>query len=236
MRRRVMGGLIGWIIGALPLVGINVATALGYYFDNPLLASALALLAGLLLGGSLAALVGGRSPSGSERDMSSAGVSGGIAAVLYAITIMSLVLAAPSLGLIPPLSSDQILRIAIAVLFCAALLLGVSLLTGLLLGAHRGPDTDPAPVPPAPQRYQRSPSGAYSPGRTQRNPESPAQLDNGTIYTTPKDPAELDENSGVRRYQPSYTVRPSGPNRHNGPSGPNRSSGPHQSRRDPYNR
>src|SRR5215469_14849788 len=98
MGRRGIGGVAGWIIGALPLIAVNIATYLGFYIDNPVLVGATALLAGLILGGIASGFIGGRPTRWVSGGAIGAGISGSISALLYAVTIIALVIFAPSLS------------------------------------------------------------------------------------------------------------------------------------------
>ena len=217
MRRRVMGGIAGWIIGALPLVGINVATYLGYYFENPVLIGAVALVAGLMLGGVAAGMLGGRS----SQPVAGAGVAGGIAALLYAISIISLIVIAPNLGLLQPLTTIQLIHIVIAVIFCAVLLLGVSLLTGLLIGRGRDSETGPQPIPPyqntlskprLPSRMYNNSQGSPPPTepgqRVERRRSGPNSSGNSARYPGYTQTDGFGENYDGRGHQPTYPGRP----------------------------
>ncbi|MGO8948950.1 MAG: hypothetical protein ACLQUY_15135, partial [Ktedonobacterales bacterium] len=230
MLRHIMGGIAGWIIGALPLIAVNFATYLGYYFDNPILIGAVALLAGLLLGGIASGYIGGgRETADAVGGAAGAGISGSIAALLYAVTIITLVVIAPRLGVIEPLTTSQLLHIVIAVLFCAALLLGVSILTGRLVGRsqdEQNEEDNSTPVlgsppyqsqltkPRLPNRMYndlRAPSQPAESTPRGQQPSRPASDSRAGGYPGYGNLTEFDENYDGRRYQPSHPGRPAGP-------------------------
>jgi hypothetical protein len=135
----VRGGIAGWLVGALPLVGVNVAGFLGLFsFQDTLVAGGIALLGGILLGGIAAGSIAGRARA--------ALASGGIAALLFVFTIVALEVVTAVTDVAPPLVAagenvqDAIRAVAVLV-FAAALLLAVSLVTGTIRNA---PDRDGA--------------------------------------------------------------------------------------------
>jgi hypothetical protein len=211
MRRRVIGGIAGWIIGALPLISVNIATYVGFYIENPVLIGATALLAGLILGGIASGWIGGRPSRLVSGGALGAGISGGISALLFAVTIIALVIFAPSLGGLPALPVDQLVHVIIAVLFCAALLLGISMLTGVFAG--RGLDDyeeDQAlPARPAPRStvpYQNQLSVPRQPNRMYNDPKIPSQPMRGEGRRS--QPTTAGRSESYRGYPPG---RPSGP-------------------------
>src|SRR5579885_1989899 len=60
MGRRVIGGLVGWLIGVLPLVGVNLVNYFGFYPGDPVVVGMLALFGGLIVGAVISGLIGGR--------------------------------------------------------------------------------------------------------------------------------------------------------------------------------
>jgi hypothetical protein len=202
MRRRVIGGIAGWIIGALPLIAVNIATYMGFYTDNPILIGATALLAGLILGGITSGFIGGRPQARASGGAIGAGISGGISAVLYALSIIALVILAPSLGSLPPsFTADQVVHIIIAVLFCAALLLGISMLAGVFAGrgqAEEEEETLSMPVSRTSPYYHNQPSKPSPPNRMYNNPQTPSW------------PSEVSTRWDEGRSQPNPTSRSEG--------------------------
>jgi hypothetical protein len=202
MQRRILGGIAGWLIGVLPLIGVNAADFLGVYI-NPILA----LVVSLLLGSAVAGYLGGR--SGSAGGTAGAGVAGGISAALYAVTLVVLLLLAQSLGILGSILSGQLFHIAIAVIFLAALWLGIAMLTGLLTGTR---ETGREKIPSAP-RGQVQP-----PGFPSYRQETPLQ------YTGNSDgPYDTGDAYDSRRYEP-------------GNQGVGYSAGQRQADRDPRRR
>jgi hypothetical protein len=237
MGRRVIGGIAGWIIGALPLIAVNLATYVGLYIDNPVLAGATALLGGLLLGGITAGLIGGRTSRVVSGGAIGAGVSGGISALLYAVTIIALVIFAPSLGGLTSFPVDQLVHVIIAVLFCAALLLGISMLTGVLAG--RGPDggqadetLPPMPAPHSSVRYQNQLSMPRQPNRMYNDPETPSRPIRGEGRRS--QPTAAGHSDGYRGYEPQagQSERYYDDRRYQA-TNPARPSGPQHEERDP---
>jgi hypothetical protein len=175
MGRRVIGGICGWIIGSLPLIAVNIATYLGFYIDNPVLIGATALLAGLILGGITSGFIGGRPVASVSGGAIGAGISGSISALLYAVTIIALVILAPGLGGLPALPVDQLVHVIIAALFCAALLLGISMLTGVFAARGQAAAEEEERQSMTPLHYQNQMSMPHQPNRMYNNPETPSR-------------------------------------------------------------
>jgi hypothetical protein len=165
MSARIKGGIAGWIAGTLPLAAVNVADIVGIFsFDEAVLAGALALGAGILLGGIMAGSFGGRPRDGQPGGASAAASSGLLAAGLFAVSVIVL-LVGTAIHDSDQLGVVDIIRLALTVIFVAALLLLVCLLTGAIVGrlATRRPA---APLQPA--RYPAAPS-APRPGTSVGN-------------------------------------------------------------------
>src|SRR5215831_15931623 len=95
MRARIIGGVIGWLVAVLPLVAVNLAGLAAIFdFGEMVLAGAVALGGGLLLGGLLAGYLGGRPRPDSLGGATAGAAAGGVAALLYLPTVLVLVLAA----------------------------------------------------------------------------------------------------------------------------------------------
>ena len=104
---RVRDGALGWLASLLPLVVVNILGYLGYFdTQDALIAGALALLGGLVLGGVVAGTLSGRarvkrrkrvSPRAPDRWWTAAATAGG----LYVVTLLSLITAAMLLGVGP---------------------------------------------------------------------------------------------------------------------------------------
>jgi hypothetical protein len=218
MRRRVIGGIAGWIIGALPLIAVNIATYLGFYIDNPILIGATALLAGLILGGIASGFIGGLPGRWVSGGAIGAGISGGISALLYAVTIIALVIFAPNLGGLPALPVDQLVHVIVAVLFCAALLLGISMLTGVFAGRDRASaeeeeEDERVSMPRQPNRVYNNPQTPSRPVRRDQErrsqPTAAGHSEGYRGYEPPAGPGEYSYDD--RRYQATRPGRPSGP-------------------------
>jgi hypothetical protein len=132
MQRRIIGGIAGWLIGVLPLIGVNAADYFGLYI-NPILA----LVVSLLLGSVVTGYIGGKADGQAAGGSIGAGVAGGISAVLYAVSLVFLLLLAQSLGVLGSILSGQLFHITVAILFLACLWLGIAVLTGLLTGTRQ---------------------------------------------------------------------------------------------------
>jgi hypothetical protein len=224
MQRRIIGSIAGWLIGVLPLIGVNAADYLGFYI-NPILALAISLLLGSAIAGYIGGKSDGQSASGSAFG---AGVSGGISAVLYAVTLAFLLLVAQSLGVLGSILSGQLFRVAVAILFLAALWLGIAMLTGLLTGTRedrreRKPSAPraQAPQPGYPSYRQETPLRYTGSSAERSSPRSgpPAQHREGGFYDR-YDPYSIGTAYDDRRYEP-------------GNSGVGHPAGQRQSNRDP---
>ncbi len=135
MSRRIAGGLMGWVAGALPLAAVNVADYLGIFsFSEGVLAGTVALLAGIFLGGVVAGSVGGRPEHGRPGGASDAAVSGGIAAALFAVSVILLMAGTAVRDSAFNFDAMVLVRFALAVVFFAALLMGVALIAGAVAG------------------------------------------------------------------------------------------------------
>ncbi|HEX3271625.1 MAG TPA: hypothetical protein VHR15_13330 [Ktedonobacterales bacterium] len=117
---RIVGGLLGWIASITPLIVVNIFGALGVLsWDDAFVVSAVALIAGPILGGLVAGYVAGHPDRASASGAREAGVAGGIAAALYFLSIMGLVIFALRPETIPSTLQDHPLRSALAVIALA---------------------------------------------------------------------------------------------------------------------
>jgi hypothetical protein len=147
MAARVAGGIIGWLVSVVPLVAVNVLDNAGvYYFPDPVLVAAVALVGGLLLGGVVAGWAGGRGRQGSGGPLAAGTIAGG----LFAVSLITLLFVARSLYDLPTVLAEHPLRASAAVLFCAALLLLVALLAGAVTGRRAAAVASVAPARSAP--------------------------------------------------------------------------------------
>lgn len=139
--RRFVGGILGWLVGVLPLIAVNVAGAMAFLDDETAaLAGTGALLGGMLLGGVIAGAMGGRGSREKSGGAGAALVSGGLAAALYAGTLFALVAGASQIGVAPDVVAEHPIRVGAAILCLGAVLLAVALTAGALAG--RGPQAD----------------------------------------------------------------------------------------------
>jgi hypothetical protein len=117
---RIVGGLLGWIASVTPLIVVNIFGALGVLsWDDAFVVSAVALIAGPILGGLVAGYIAGHPDRASASGAREAGVAGGIAAALYFLSIMGLVIFALRPETIPSTLQDHPLRSALAVIALA---------------------------------------------------------------------------------------------------------------------
>lgn len=134
MRTRILGGITGWLLGVAPLLAVNAVDYFGiYYFPDPFVAGAIALVAGLLLGGIAAGLIGGRSRE-TGGGAWGAGTTGLVAAALYAVSVIALMEAARAFDALPFAVTEHPIRVSLGILFLATLLLLVALVTGVFVG------------------------------------------------------------------------------------------------------
>ena len=117
---RVVGGLLGWIASVTPLIVVNIFGALGVLsWDDAFVVSAIALIAGPILAGLVAGYVAGHPDRASASGAREAGVAGGIAAALYFVSIMGLVIFALRPETIPATLQEHPLRSTLAVIALA---------------------------------------------------------------------------------------------------------------------
>ena len=117
---RIVGGLLGWIASVTPLIVVNIFGALGVLsWDDAFVVSAVALIAGPILGGLVAGYVAGHPDRASESGAREAGMAGGLAAALYFLSIMGLVIFALRPETIPATLQEHPLRSTLAVIALA---------------------------------------------------------------------------------------------------------------------
>ncbi|HEV2457369.1 MAG TPA: hypothetical protein VGS80_03320 [Ktedonobacterales bacterium] len=163
MRPRIVGGVAGWAAAVTPLIAVNVASLAGLFdFATMAVAGALALLGGILLGGAIAGGIAGR-PRGAYAGGALAGAqAGGIVALLYGATALALVLVTSVADTAPPLLVDNlagIVRMMVAVVFVAALVVAIAFAAGWLSGQRRQ-----APVAMTPTHQAAAPTPGQSGG------------------------------------------------------------------------
>jgi hypothetical protein len=117
---RIVGGLLGWIASVTPLIVVNIFGAFGVLsWDDAFVVSAVALIAGPILGGLVAGYVAGHPARASVSGAREAGVAGGIVAALYFLSILGLVIFALRPETISSTLQDHPLRTALAVIALA---------------------------------------------------------------------------------------------------------------------
>ncbi len=211
MRYRMLGGLLGWLVALLPLAAVNAANLAALFsFQETILAGGLAILVGLLLGGSVAGVVGGRQRRAYGGGASGGAAAGGFAALLYLTTVLVLLALASHADSAPLLLQDGLagaLWMLTALAFVALLFVAVAAASGVLVGrralakpraavpsAARAGITPRQPVPSrAPGQPLRLPSSAASRPPTMPRPAPPDTYPRGsrpaTSATRPRDPS-----------------------------------------------
>ena len=199
--RRIAGGVVGWLAAVLPLLGVNIA---GYASvldtETAVIAGAAALLGGILLGAVVKGLLAGR-PSAERAGGAAATLpAGGVGAALYAVSLIVVVEVAIRIQAAPAIVAAHPIRIAVAIIFLGAILLGLALLVGAL--AARLPvkqNVRPAPRYPASaaQQSRAQPRYAPPPSQPRRNDGYPDRSD----YRDPRDPRDYGGQGGYRSGQ-----------------------------------
>jgi hypothetical protein len=177
MVRRALAGVVGAVLGLLPLVLVDVMVnnpgAMGELAptsDQSLLLSGTALVGGLLLGGGVAGWIAGR--TGGVR---AGGVGGTVAAVLYAGSLISVILLGGSRGQqgLPYVQVHPI-RSSAAILLVASVIIVISLIAGRVVspavssapqfaGGVRSGNARPMDARLRPQPPQPVPSSGWQP-------------------------------------------------------------------------
>lgn len=172
--RWIAGGIVGWLAAVVPLLGVNIAGYANVFdTDTAVIAGAFALIGGILLGGLVTGLIAGR-PSAEQPGGTARALPAGIlAALLYSVSLIAVVMVAINIQAAPTVVADHPIRITVAIVCLGALLLGVSLLSGVLMGRRGGKHiSQPSqrPQPQAPARYptQQSMSRPQTPGQPAR--------------------------------------------------------------------
>ncbi len=126
--RQVRDGLLGGACAVLPLLVVNVLGYVGLLDSRvALLAGALALFGGPLLGGAVAGLLGGR-----VRRAPIPLVAGMLAGVVYLVALLTLVVVASKTGAEPLILAEHPLRVGGAMVSLATLLAMITLGVGAL--------------------------------------------------------------------------------------------------------
>lgn len=143
--RWIVGGIAGWLAAMAPLLGVNIAGYANVFDSNTaVIAGAAALLGSILLGGLVTGLIAGRSSSVRAGGALATLPAGILAAFLFIISLITVVMVAIRVGAAPTVVAEHPLRISGAVVCLGAILLGVSLLVGLLTGKRSGQRTSQA--------------------------------------------------------------------------------------------
>lgn len=193
MRYRMLGGLLGWLVALLPLAAVNLANLAALFsFQESVLAGGLAIVIGLLLGGVVAGLMGGRQRPAYRGGSVGGAAAGGVGALLYLVTVFVLLAITSSANSTPLLLQDDlggVLWMLTALAFVALLFVALATGAGLLAGRRapkgtfapnstaRGGVTSRQPIPPrsAPgQPSLRLPSSSGTTGRTPAMQRPPA--------------------------------------------------------------
>ncbi|HLY31142.1 MAG TPA: hypothetical protein VKQ36_08930 [Ktedonobacterales bacterium] len=138
MARRVLGGVVAWLVSVIPLAIVNGIAALGSLsVDAAALLGAVALIMGVALGALTAGIIGGRAPDldaeeGQQARMGARGAlwSGGIAGTLYALAMGGLLLLAAQANALPNIVLLHPLRISLAIICIATVIMAGSMLVG----------------------------------------------------------------------------------------------------------
>ena len=169
MRGRIVGGLVGWLCGVLPLATVNLAAMNGVFSNQVALApGAVALVGGMVLGGVLAGYLAGKARPGQPGGPGAALVAGVIAGTLVAITL------AGTVAILEGQSSETrfLLRnrtgIIEAIAFCVLILVFTALFAGMFAGQSQDeqasrprPGQVGRPQRPAVSARGRERTGAY---------------------------------------------------------------------------
>jgi hypothetical protein len=233
----MVAGVIGWLAGTLPLVVVNIASSENLLDQRKsVIWGVFALLVGIALGAGTAGYFGARSPQSTrlargEREsagLTGAGLAGGLAALLYIATLMGMMIGSARLEIAPALIAVHPIRVTMAIVCLAALLVALALAVGALVSRYapipeatermpapppgaraRAPYSQPArPAPPAPS----APRGPYAPPAGTSRPAPPS---------TPMNPRLAGDSRPTSRHRP-----PSGPAPRSAPMPPERRNPP----------
>jgi hypothetical protein len=108
---------LGWVASVLPLFVVNVFGALGVLsWDDAFIVSAVALIAGPVLGGLVVGYVAGHPGRASASGARAASAAGGLTAALYFLSVLGLVIVALRPETIPTTIQEHPLRASLAIL------------------------------------------------------------------------------------------------------------------------
>lgn len=141
--RRIAGGIAGWLAAVAPLLGVNIA---GYAnildSDTAVIAGASALFGGILLGGVISGLIAGRPNTTADAPRVGGAMvalpAGILAGLLYVASLVVVVFVATRTDAAPAVVVEHPLRITGAIICLGAMLVGISLLAGTLMGRRSG--------------------------------------------------------------------------------------------------
>jgi hypothetical protein len=173
--RWIVGGIAGWLAAMAPLLGVNIAGYASVFDSNTaVVAGAIALFGSILLGGMVTGVIAGRPSSVRAGGATTTLPAGVVAALLYIISLITVVMMAIRIEAAPAVVADHPLRISGAIVCLGAILLGVSLVFGVLTGrfVHQGADQR------ADQRADQGKSQAQGRSAAQQNSTQPSQPDN----------------------------------------------------------
>ncbi|HEX6796598.1 MAG TPA: hypothetical protein VF116_02655 [Ktedonobacterales bacterium] len=216
MRYRMLGGLLGWLVALLPLAAVNLANLAALFsFQEAVLAGGIAIVIGLLLGGAVAGLVGGRQrPMYRGGSVGGAG-AGGFAALLYLVTVFVLLAVASYANSTPLLLQDDlrgVLWMLTALAFIALLFIAIATGAGALAGRRAPKGTlaarssarigvtsrQPIPARSAPgQPSLRLPSSSSTTGHTPAAMQRPPMPDAYPGVPAPRTPASVPRPHGA---------------------------------------
>lgn len=176
--RWIAGGIAGWLAAMAPLLGVNIAGYANVFDSNTaVIAGAAALLGSILLGGLVTGLIAGRSSSARAGGALATLPAGILAAFLYSISLITVVMVAIRVEAAPTVVAEHPLRISGAVVCLGAILLGMSLLVGVLTGKRTARETSQA------QRRSTVQQGMARPGQPGYGGQ-PSQLSRGAYPGT----------------------------------------------------
>lgn len=232
--RWIAGGVAGWIAAMLPLVGVNIA---GYadVFDTQtaIIAGAVALALSIVLGGLVSGLIAGRSSPARKGGAAAALPAGVIAALLYAVSLIAVVLIAVRSNVAPAVVSAHYLRVSGAILCLGAIQVGIALAAGMRAGrrelrAGAGAGAQPQPTGRNAPHQSVSRPRAAAPSEYGANPRHVARGfssgdNHGDNYQERDFGGQGSRSGGYDGHQPAAPQRIGLPSR--SPSGPSQRSG-----------
>lgn len=198
MAGRIIGGLSGWLISLAPLILVNALTLVTALSPDLIpIAGGASLIAGIALGGLAAGLIGGR-----RGDGWGGVVAGGIAAALFAASLIGLMYLLRAQHVLPYLLEQHPVRAMGAIGFVACLVVALAAGVGAFsarrsnqMAAERAAAlrtrsaSGRQPSGPTPQQYPRS--GPYSgPPRSPMPPPHYRGPRESDPYAPPRQPRE----------------------------------------------